>query len=444
MARGWFCLRARRGAEIVDPAMPEPGRGPSALPPPLLLGLVLTAAYFVAGVVAHLQHGRPAGFELAATSGLSLIGNVLLAFGLPVLADRHAGQVRRGLRVAAIGWIATLLLRILGELAFGFGVTGVVTSFVLQYGSFAAMLGVTIGLAIALWRDHAPLAAATVMVWVASALAATFSHELAAGLGHDNEAVWVLQLVFWVMRLALLIALAFALAGASVPGAAAPTASDLRRVARALRFATGAMAAALVALSPCMQGRDPSLTVLRCLCVALGAAALAGLGLALLGAARDRDAMLAPVPVALFGTLAVWCGRMLIAILPEVASQRLDRPWYSGRPYALSTTLLTVPGLVMIGSAVLAATIGVFARRRALGELRCRAVHHATSALIASVVTPLVAVELYSYGDSPALEALVILVVCVTQLALLARLCDHAVRAVDHGPALPAARVVRV
>jgi hypothetical protein len=150
------------------------------------------------------------------------------------------------------------------------------------------------------------------------------------------------------------------------------------------------------------------------------------------------------MPLLVFGVIALWCSRTMIAALPAVAGPWLDRPRPSGQPYLFGATLLTAPSAVMIGSAVLAATIGVLARRRALGRLRCRAFHHATSALIMSVLTPLAVAELHGRCERPLLELLIILVVSVTQLALLARLCDQAARAVDHGPALPAARVVRV
>jgi hypothetical protein len=414
----------------------DPRRRP--LPPPLVLGLVLTTAYLLFAFVDQGGPGLP-HVGRAVAAGLATVGQVQLAYGLFMLADRHTGAVRRALHVAAAAAVGSLVLQLVGELSIAFHVRWWQTpglSFVMEYGFLAATLGSAIGLAVAAWRHSRALGAAILVIWIGSLLTTTFIGSL--GLGYP--AFMVLQLALRGIRLAGLAAVVVALAGEPQAVDSARVGGDLRRTARVLRVAVAGMigvTAALVLLASCGGGHRVAESVVWALAVVLGVVVFTWLGLALLGAARERGTAIAPYPLALAGTLALACSRLLLAVLPELYCSSLPRD----HSELSGMALVVVPVTAVVGAAVLAWTISAFARRSGLDELRHRAALHAGGVLAALVVGPLTLVKLVDYSASAAV--LFVVVVCVVQVVLLARLCVAAAVAVDRRSELPEARLIR-
>jgi hypothetical protein len=417
--------------------MSEPERR-RALPPPLVAGLVLVIADFVFSLVVRVNAPQPTS-GLLAIAALIGVGDWLVAYGLLVLADRHAGAARRGLQIAAASKGGLIALQLIGELSNGLGGPwwqDRALWLVIQDGMLAGASGSAIGLAVAVWRRHRALGIASLVVWIVSVSSGMVVGWLALDLGELTRILVPLGLSG--LQLCVLIAIVRARAGERRDVDPARVGGDLRRTAKALRVAVVVMiagVAALTLLAWCGAGDTHAETVVSATASGLAGAVFLWLGVTLLGAARDREAALAPYPLALAGALALECGRMLLAVVPKLSPSGL------GSSEVADLALFVVPVAAVVGAAVLAWTIARFARRGGLDELRGRASLHAYGVIAALFVSPLVFVKLSEYHV--AAGVLLAAGVCVVQVVLLARLCVAAATAVERRSALPEARVVR-
>jgi len=416
-------------------------QGGRALPPPLVVGLGMAAVELALTIVMDVNGAKPS-FAMYAVASLFGVGEWLTVYGLWRLADRHAGAVRRGLRVGAASKATMIALRMVIGLSVGFHAPWwrwPVMSVALPVLLLMTAGGAAIGLAVAVWRRRPALGAALVADAIASTACGMASGWLVFRLELGFPAVAMLRAGLAVIYLGVLIATVRALAGAPRDADPAGVGRDLRRTARALRAAVAVMIvviAALVLLEWRGGGKTSADTAVWAATAGLSAVVFFWLGITLLGVAREREGAIAPYPITFVAVLSLACGGALLVVVPEVCT---------GGPGANESTnlaLFGVPAAAALGAAVLAWTIAHFARRSGLDELRRRASRQAYSVVASVILTPLIVVKLVDV-NGPA-GVLFVVVVCVAQVVWLARLCVAAALAVEHRSELPEARLIRV
>ncbi|MBC7974504.1 MAG: hypothetical protein H7138_05915, partial [Myxococcales bacterium] len=254
----------------------------------MVLGLGLKGTVLVCAMAAAEPDPTTSG-RVIATGGVALAATVLVGYGLLALASRHTAKVRRGLQVAGLGWLVLAVLQEVSDLAFasGWGVTSAIQ--LVQYGFGVALLGSAVGLAVAVWHRRPALA----VLGVASVILGSLVVVLVSmyGLGDGFRVFLAVDAGVALVRVAVVAATACVLAGEPQVVDSAPAAGYLRGAARALRLGVGVMicvTGVLVLFAPHGGGSSMVIRLAGALGVVAGSVSFAWLGLALLGAARER------------------------------------------------------------------------------------------------------------------------------------------------------------
>jgi hypothetical protein len=417
------------------------------------------ATWLVSLVVTFVQSFQ--GFEQRSDRmglvgiGAHFAGNALLVAGAFELSRRVAGRARQALRVA--GWVslafilAAMVMRWTAAFLRG---EHSLSTFYEVWGNIAAALEVAtvIALAVAAWSQRSLAIgglAVCVVAIAANRIAGPLSNWLDWGRGGFYRVYALASLVDLAGTSALVLGAARTAAAVSPEPPRATR--GLSRVAGALYMRVVAMCVGTgltVLFVVGMSHRGDSVESFLKLGVFSGAAVAllsqAWLSIGVIDAASAAVGELAPWSLGIAAALALWCTGVMNFQLPEMYATLYGKYGSFGgdMAQALATAL---PLVATVSLAIVAATIGAFATRRSLEELRV----HASGKGIGFVVLTLVGIAITGWGI-PKAESLSSFVVMslgaigamLAASLLMARLCKLAASAVDSEPGLPTAKIV--
>lgn len=408
------------------------------MPPVLRVGVALVATTIVAHLLFYLGPGvsvTTAGdvsagwIAMEASEPLTDAGQLLIALGCFALGRRHAGATRRWLRIAGVGALGPLILRmcfvVLSPFALGFDQLAPLST----YGGPALSLVAAIGLAGAAWPARPRIAVGPLLVWIA--------HQVANALlpGDVNRGRMYASFAFALVGLLATAGVAATVAVEPPIVDAAHTRRDLQRAARALWTSAGGILAVLGLET--MFAKLGDLTAFYGACGA--AAVLVGvLGAAWVGAAliRVTRGAVAAAPFALAGALAVGATLHLLSLLYLVYAGGLFR-----RPsFELDFTAPIRWGValaVALGAVAVVRGIRSFARERGAWALAARATRQLVA--VVAIAIGLATVSALKLDEGPLLT----IPLCAVALGLVGRLCAAAASVASEPPGLPAARVIQ-
>jgi hypothetical protein len=417
------------------------------------------ATWLVSLVVTFVQSFQ--GFEHRSDRmGLVGIGahfaaNALLVAGAFELSRRLAGRARQALRV--VGWLS--LAFILAAMVVRWTATFLrgehsLVTFYEVWGYVAAGFEVAAGiaLAVAAWKRQSLAIGGLVtcvLAIAASRMAGQLGHWLDWGQGGFYRVYALANLVNVAGTIALVL-------GAASTAAAAPPEPSLAtrgfsRMAGALYMRVVAMCVGTGLTVLFVVGSshgDSAVESFLKLAVFSGAViallSQAWLSIGVIDAASAAVGELAQWSLGIAAALALWCTGVMNFQLPEMyATLYGSHGSFGGEmAQALATAL---PLVATVSLAIVAATIGAFATRRSLEELRV----HASGKGGGFVLLTLVGIAITGWGipKAESLSSFVVMSLCaigamLAASVLMARLCKLAAHAVDSEPGLPTAKLV--
>lgn len=453
--------------------MDEEIRGWRALPPPLLLGLGLSAIQPIVMTAEFLvgPYGRPTWISLA-NLGASAAVSALCAYGAAELAQRHTGAQRAGLRIASAAWVAALVLQFVW-LAWSvlrqtpWPMHDDVWIIVESYSWLAVELLPAAGLVVATLRRHRVLAVGSGVIAIMSHPPPFASEALARWLELELQGRVLLNGVLAVIGLAAITALVIKLVPATTLPEPGRAAVGLRRAATALRVQMIAVIVGTVTMLSALASSGSSAAVLHKLAPIAGAgvnaAAFVWLAVGLLGAARDGA--LSRVKLAVAGAISLWCGAVALIQLVFRYSTMYGSNNGWARTYADALTF-GVPLIALVGIVILAAELGPFvawcrheqldkaeeagpfagsiARRRE-AQLRRDPTGQLVWIILLMLASTVIQGWVLPNADSPSRVASLMVMAAgcsLVALTMTAQLCAAAAEALGREPGLPAARVV--
>ncbi len=430
-----------------------------ALPPVYLIAF---GAWVVALVVSFVQSfagwdHRSDRWELVGT-GAHFAAGALVVAGSFELSRRLAGRARQALRLAS--WLsltfifASTLVRWIATFARGDHLESIRVIYdVWGYVGTGLAVVAAVAFAVAAWSRRG-LAIAGLVLVLLSNVARLMSGKLLVWLGWNVAGgfyrLYSLEsLIDLVGMLVLVLAIASA-AGAMSPEPARAT-RGLSRVAGALYWRVIALCIATgltvlyVVGSP--HGAESAEHMVKFGVFSGALVALlsqAWLSIGIIDAASAAVTELAAWPLAIAAALALWCTGVANVQLPELYATLYGK--YGSFGGETAQALVTALPLVSTASlAIVAATIGAFATRRALEDLRV----HASGKGVAFVVLMLagIAITAWLIPKAETLSSFVMMSLCMfgamlAAMVLMARLCKLAAAAVEAQPGLPTAKIV--
>ncbi|MGE5182258.1 MAG: hypothetical protein ACM31C_09355 [Acidobacteriota bacterium] len=429
-------------------------RGWRALPPVLVVAIVLDACTSLAGIAwSRFAHELTSEHKWGlAIRGIYFAITVLSVVGYVELARRRTGWARRGLHAAAILVAADTLLWVVIAWYFAIHPSSAPGWFGMFWKISAMVLRAApaIALAMAAW-DRRVLAIAGLVLVAAVDAAHYFLDDLLKWLGAGDKGYFTVISIISLVGTVSLALLAFAAAR----GLASP---EPRRAAHGLSRAAGALQLRVVAA---IAGSGLGLFV-ALMSPNEGALELVKLGMfsglvinfladlwfsvSVLGASRAELPDLPRWPLAIAGAMIAWCSGVLLEKAPEMY-EVLYGSHAGGREAidALALFSLALPVVETLGIAVLAALIGGLASRRSLPELAT----HASGKGVGFVALMLAGIAITQWVIPAAkseggliLMMLCALVAILAAMILMMRLCRYAAEAVEQEPGLPAAKLV--
>lgn len=385
--------------------------------------------------------------------GCHVASNALFAAGLFELARRRSGAVRTGMWIAATLAVASMGL---GEImrwmsALKHDDSMLTISKIWSYVAPLMSIALAGSLALAMSRKRALAIAGVALAVVSRPLPVVDKvvfKPLAAGVVGHQRVMAVLSLVY-IAGIALLL---FAACDGERPADGRLAMRGLGRVGSALLlrvFASLIGSGLLILLLMGGSGGEGSLEVLR---VAMMAAAVVNvvaqvvmtIGMLEAGAAGYRE--LSPWALAIAAACAAWVTGVLLDQLGGLYDMLYGHGHVSHADRDLAMPLsTTIPLLVTASVGIVAGTIGAYAGRRGLEELR----NHASGKGVGFVVLMLASLGITSWivPEARSVGGLAIMLVCALIAAISAhlmgaRLCALAARSIDAQPELPSARVV--
>jgi hypothetical protein len=355
------------------------------LPPALLLALgleVVTTVLYIAWMVSHEITGYPDWLNMGLEAA-SLVTYVLGISGLLELARQRTGREALGLRAAAVGFVLGL-----GMMAFWQVVVYVqpqwgegTLELVSRWGWFAVNALPLLGLIVATSARHRTAAIAGVVVLLVAAPSPPIA-KLLYGWIHGWKAAIAVQHSLHAAGIITALVLASHLAGTEPPRAPDAAADGLRAIASALwlRVIAALSVAGLTLLLVVGKAGEGSTGILKLAMMSgavINVVSLILLARGALGAARSGIADLPRWPLVASGAGTLWCLGVGLYQLPYMFRMlygNRDSYAYGGDTPEILQALTIAGPLVAIGAiAVIATSIGGFAARRGLDQLRAEA-----------------------------------------------------------------------
>ena len=398
-----------------------PSGGWRALPPPLAIGICVS---LISSVTAALDRGS---ISALIATGLSLATYVLQTYGLLVLARRHAGTTRIGLRLLAASMTVTIALVFGWQLVLmrQMAAHHIVQTLQLVWFGIALLNATAVGMVLT-GTSAIGVVAAPVLLIVAQMIPWVVSQVAHRSSGRD--AVTMVTIASAIGSLVRVGTIAYALirvAGVSEPPA--PT-----QVARGLRHAGLALTWCVVALLAVTLFFGMVSLALVIASTWFASIAVTGLGVSLLRASRTAGGEPAPYLLSIAAALVLVCGGGLLNLALTLV-QGMD--WWGSLPELSSIVSCVV--LAELGGVVVAAAIARYASGAGFDALRVRA-----TVVGVAVLALLIFVWIGRMATAPA--ALIISAVMIAGAAmLLAWICRMAAQSLERtSDQLPVARVV--
>jgi len=398
-----------------------PSGGWRALPPPLAIGMCVSV---ISSVTAALD--RTSISPLIAM-GLSLATYALQVYGVLVLARRHTGTPRAGLRLLVASMTVTIVL-ILGWqvlLMRQMPAHQLVQTLQLMWFGVALLNATAVGMILTGTSAIGVIAAPLLLI------GAQMIPWAVAQLGHRasaQDAVSLISIASAIGGLVRVGTLAYALssvAGASEPPSPAQVARGLRHAGLALAWCVVALLAATLFFGMFSLALVTAMTW-------LAAAAVIGLGVSLLRASRTAGGEPAPYLLAIAAALVLVCGGGFLN-LALILVQGMDR-WGKIPDLPSVMSCVVVAGL---GGVVLAAAIARYASGAGFDALRVRAT-------VVGVAVLSILIFVWIGRTSTALMSLIVFAILLAgAMTLLGRVCKMAAQSLEHtSDQIPVARVV--